>query len=309
MAESHELGKKIIATIRSVLQRCDEVGEKVGYPGEGGERPFRKWIASDLLESVFRWPSKNVLVGERFDVLLLSDEVHALVTIETKTPYHRASKKERSDFEARLSGHPTLRTAYFTNGAEWDRLDIVVSGAELRVLKRSEFDLNKHSPAYAEQFFAPLRYRSADDEPAGHVYQVNRDNPFISGTLSRLSVDLTEIVAEFTALYRQMFYGLRERKAGEKAQEIAIAVYSQWCGKSLRVTPETAIDILQRVYKDEGFTPRTLSRALGGLGLDSAALPQVVEAIMSLDKSRKTDSELLRDCLWPAFASSVDQQS
>jgi len=49
MADSHELGKKIIATIRSVLQRCDEVGEKVAFPGEGGERPFRKWIASDLL--------------------------------------------------------------------------------------------------------------------------------------------------------------------------------------------------------------------------------------------------------------------
>jgi len=106
-----------------------------------------------------------------------------------------------------------------------------------------------------------------------------------------------------------MFYGLREQKAGEKAQEIAIAVYSQWCGKSLRVTPDTAIDILQRVYKDEGYTPRTLNRALGGLGLDSDALPQVVEAIMGLDKSRKTDSELLRDCLWPAFASSVDQLS
>jgi len=36
------LGKKIIATIRSVLGRCEEVGEKVGYPGEGGERRFRK---------------------------------------------------------------------------------------------------------------------------------------------------------------------------------------------------------------------------------------------------------------------------
>src|SRR6266852_7846445 len=36
------LGKKIITTIRSVLQRCDEVGEKVGFPGEGGERRFRQ---------------------------------------------------------------------------------------------------------------------------------------------------------------------------------------------------------------------------------------------------------------------------
>lgn len=51
-------------------------------------------------------------------MLLLSDEDHALATIETKTPYHKASKKERTDFEQRLSGYPTLRTAYFTNGPD-----------------------------------------------------------------------------------------------------------------------------------------------------------------------------------------------
>jgi hypothetical protein len=309
MAESSQQGKKIIATIRSVLQRCDEVGEKVGFPGEGGERRFRKWIASELLEGVLRWPVKNVMVGERFDVLLLSDDDHALATIETKTPYHQASKKERTDFEERLSGFPTLRTAYFTNGSEWDRLDIVVSGAELRVLERSTFDINKHSPAYAQQFFAPLYFRSGDDIPAGQVYHVNRDNPFIAGTLSRLTVDLDETVQEFTALYRQMFYGLREGRAGDKAQEVVSAVYSQWCGKSLRVTPETAIATLQRLYKEEGFDQQTLKRALSALGLDGPALPQVIEAAMILAEARKTDPEALRECLWPAFAPSVDQLS
>ena len=92
MAETSPLGKKIIATIRSVLRRCKEVGEKVDFPGEGGERRFRKWLASELLEGVLGWPVKNVVVGERFDALLLSDEDHALATIETKTPYHEASK-------------------------------------------------------------------------------------------------------------------------------------------------------------------------------------------------------------------------
>src|SRR5438034_1155195 len=95
------LGKKIIRAIQGVLERCDEVGEKIGFPGEGGERRFRKWIASELLEQVLGWPVRNVVVGERFDVLLLSDEDHALATIETKTPYHQASRKERSDFEER----------------------------------------------------------------------------------------------------------------------------------------------------------------------------------------------------------------
>src|SRR5882724_8355385 len=162
-ANSPLLGKKIIATIRSVLQRCEEVGEKVGFPGEGGERRFRKWIASELLEQVLGWPVKNVMVGERFDVLLLSEDDHALATIETKTPYHQASKKERRDFEERLSGFPTLRTAYFTNGAEWDRLDIVVSGAEVRVLERSLMDVRKASPELAERFFGPLKYRQTEE--------------------------------------------------------------------------------------------------------------------------------------------------
>lgn len=309
MADSSSFGKKIIATIRSVLQRCEEAGEKVGFPGEGGERRFRSWIASELLESVLHWPVKNVMVGERFDVLLLSDEDHALATIETKTPYHQATKKDRADFENRLSGFPTLRSAYFTNGAKWDRLDIVVSGAELRVLDRSAFDIDEHSPEYAENFFAPLFYRSGSDVPVGAAYHVNRDNPFISSTLSRLTVALNETVKDFTALYRQIFYGMREGRAGDKAQEVAIAVYSQWCGKSLRVTPETAIDTLKRVYKDEGFNHQTITRALAALGLDGAATPEVVEAILALATSRKTDADALRECLWPSFASSIDQLS
>jgi hypothetical protein len=247
------------------------------------------------------------MIGERFDVLLLSDEDHALATIETKTPYHLASKKEREDFEERLSGFPTLRTAYFTNGPQWDRLDIVVSGAELRVLDRSHFDLDTQSPEYVEQFFAPLRYRSAENTPALQVYHVNRNNPFIAGTLARLTVDLNEIVEEFTELYRRMFYGLREGLAGHHAQEVVTAVYTQWCGKSLRVTPETAVNTLRRIHQEEGFNQLNITRAIAGLGLDGPATPQVVEAIMSLASSRRSDPDALRECLWPAFGPAIDQ--
>src|SRR5208337_4722472 len=92
-------------------------------------------------------------------------------------------------------------------------------------------------------------------------------------------------------------------------QEVAMAVYSQWCGKSLRVTPQTAIEVLQNVYKEEGFNPQTIARALAGLGLDGPATSQVLEAVMSLAQPRQTDTEALRDCLWPAFAPSIDQLS
>ena len=74
MAEDGSLGKRITQALRQVLRRCEEAGEKIVFKGEGGERPFRKWLATDVLEAVLGWPSKNVMIGERFDVLLLSDE-------------------------------------------------------------------------------------------------------------------------------------------------------------------------------------------------------------------------------------------
>src|SRR2546422_3120511 len=78
------LGRKILASIRSILDRCEEVGEKIDYPGEGGERRFRAWLNSELLHGVLDWPTKNVLVGERFDLLLVGAGDHAVATIETK---------------------------------------------------------------------------------------------------------------------------------------------------------------------------------------------------------------------------------
>jgi hypothetical protein len=304
-----KLGKKILACIRSVLERCEEVGEKIDFPGEGGERRYRAWLNSELLQGTFGWPSKNVLVGERFDLLLVGADDHAVATIETKTPYHKASKKEREDFEERLAGFPTLRTAYFTNGPEWDRLDIVVSGAKLKVLERSSIDIRKASPALAETFFAPLQHRPVDGAQAGQVYQVNKDNPFIGGTLSRLTADLDETVSEFTTFYSQMFFGLREGKAGKLAQDVTSAIYSQWCGKSLRVTPELAARSLQQVLKNEGASAPNVVRTLTSLGLDGPANDQVIEAVMSLAPSRREDEAALAECLWPAFAPSVSQLS
>lgn len=48
--EDQSLGDRILASIRNVLQRCEEVGERLDFPGEGGERRFRAWLNSDLLQ-------------------------------------------------------------------------------------------------------------------------------------------------------------------------------------------------------------------------------------------------------------------
>jgi len=56
-----------------------EVGGRVDFPGDDGERRSRKSIAPELLEGVL----KNVVAGERFDVWPLSDEDSALATMRS----------------------------------------------------------------------------------------------------------------------------------------------------------------------------------------------------------------------------------
>jgi Eco57I restriction-modification methylase/N-6 DNA Methylase len=308
-SEAQPLGSRILTAIRNVLQRCEEVGEKVGYPGEGGERRFRAWLNSDLLQQTLNWPPENVVVGEIFDLLLLSDDQHALATIETKTPYHKASRKEQKDFEERLSGYPALRTAYFTNGPEWHRLDIVVTGGHLSILDRSSLDTRKASAEVAEAFFGPVIYEPETEAPLDRVYSVNRDNPFIGSTLTRLASDLDRIVADLSEFYSRLFYGLREGRAGASAQQVVMAVYEQWCGKSLRVTPRTAATALASAFKQEGVNPLNINRTLAHLGLEGPDSSAVIESIMSLVPERRQDSELLIEALWPAFAASIMQLS
>jgi len=39
--------EKILETLKSLLERCERAGVKIGYPGEGGERPFRHWLPDE----------------------------------------------------------------------------------------------------------------------------------------------------------------------------------------------------------------------------------------------------------------------
>ena len=134
--EEAPLGQAILNALQTILRRCEEAGERVGFPGEGRERSFRAWLVSDLLCAVLGWPAEKIVVGERFDVLLQDADGFPVVTIETKTPYHQSSKSEREQFEERLSGYGTLRTAVFTNGSEWERLDIWSPTGDLEILGR-----------------------------------------------------------------------------------------------------------------------------------------------------------------------------
>src|SRR5262245_54317924 len=105
--DENRQGKDILRALHAILKRCHDAGLRLGYPGEGGERPFRGWLVSDLLSKILGWPAAKIVVGERFDILLQDADGFPICTIETKTPYHKASQKERQDFEKRLSGFGT----------------------------------------------------------------------------------------------------------------------------------------------------------------------------------------------------------
>ncbi len=130
-------------------------------------------------------------------------------------------------------------------------------------------------------------YERETAEPIGQVYHVNRDNPFIGTTLARLAADLDRIVAEFAEFYCRLFYGLREGRAGTSAQQVTMAVYEQWCGKSLRVTPQMAAQALINVFKEESASPLVITRTLSVLGLDGPNSSRVIESIMSLAPQRR----------------------
>jgi hypothetical protein len=57
-------GQSILDALRAILRRCEEAAAHVGFPGEGGERQFRAWLVSDLLNAVLGWPTEKIVVAE-----------------------------------------------------------------------------------------------------------------------------------------------------------------------------------------------------------------------------------------------------
>ena len=231
-------GQAILESLEAILKRCEETGVRLGYPGEGGERQFRGWLVTDLLLGVLGWPSDKYVGGERFDILLLDFYGSPIVTIETKTPYSKASKKERADFENRLSGYGTLRSAYFTNGLEWERLDISSPKGTLVIRERFDLNLRNTSPEEAEAFFAPLAAdRYFGGTPRFSRHSVSKDAPHV---LESLAADLDQIISEWAIFLESLHSGFFNGKAGGQTRAIALSLFNLWCDKSLTLSPSQA---------------------------------------------------------------------
>jgi hypothetical protein len=296
-------GKALLAALKTVLKRGDEAGVHLGYPGEGGERPFRAWLVSDLLAGVLRWPSAKIVVGERFDILLQDAEGFPVSTIETKRPYHQASEKERRDFEGRLSGFGTLRTAYFTNGPEWERLDIFSPTGTLQIRERFVFNLRTATAEEAEAFFAPLAAdRHFASAPRTNRHSVSASNPHI---LKGLAADLQQTIGDIAYFLHSLLSGFREGKCGAQTRGIALSLFDLWCEKSLVVSPRQASERLMARFRREAAARREIEQWLAEFGLTSSQSASAVDALATLPEAERLDPGAVANALWPAYANAA----
>jgi len=303
----HNPGTDLIERLREILRRCEATGEQVNFPGEGGERRFRLWLATEFFSDLLDWPGTSVVQGERFDLILRDDSGLPVITIETKTPYHKASAKERRDFERRLSAFPTLRYAIFTSGNDWERYLIEHKDGVASVLEDAHFELSTVGPLAANSFFEPFRYHGKVVLPEGYRYRVSKDEPFIQTALMRLTSDLEASIAEFLAYFNGIFHGLREGLAGEDAQSVANAVYSRWSSESLRITPNKLAETVCETLRSEGANTQNLLECFKAFGFEGPIAQQVAESILGMSPRARSNEEMVAKALWPIFEPYIRQ--
>jgi hypothetical protein len=145
-----------LETMRAILDRYSTYRGRLNLPGEGFERAFRGWLVMDYLRDALGWPTSRIFFGERFDVLLLDEDLYPIINIETKAPDHEASAQEIQDFEKRLPFYGTLRWAFFTNGKDWCRLALYAPEGRQTITKRETLSIQSATDGSTADFFGPL---------------------------------------------------------------------------------------------------------------------------------------------------------
>jgi hypothetical protein len=297
----HDLGARILAALREVLMRSDEGALP---PGEGRERAFRGWLMTDVFVGLLGWPAEQVVLGERFDLTLKDADGFPVVTVETKAPGHQATQQEHQDFEDRLADLGSLRTAYFTNGTEWERLDVSAPTGAVEVHGRSRFRLDDATAEEAEAFFAPAgawRYFAVATRTARH--EVSRRHP---QALESLTADLHRTIDELRLWFREMLSGLREGRAGERPRGIALGLFDLWCEKSMTVSPRQAAErLVQRLRRLDGRNA-SIDAALRDAGVPAPGIAAVRDGLAALIPEQALDRAAVAEVLWPAYASAAE---
>lgn len=106
-------------TVIEILKRYREYERLIRYPGDWGERAFRFWIIKELFIDVLGWPSKSVVFGERYDVLLIDELIRPIIYIETKRPGKQIDKEDVEEAVSRAREFFSIDYIVVTNGITW----------------------------------------------------------------------------------------------------------------------------------------------------------------------------------------------
>jgi hypothetical protein len=81
-----EIGQKVLNKITELLARYERYSGYLSFPYEWGERALRGWLVYELFHEILEWPSKNIVLGEQFDVLFIDENIKPKLYLETKKP-------------------------------------------------------------------------------------------------------------------------------------------------------------------------------------------------------------------------------
>jgi len=142
--------KNVKNVLVEILNRYDRYGRLIGYPGEWGERAFRFWLIVELFMDVLGWPSQNVVLGEKYDVLLLDNDIRPVIYIETKRPSIPISEGHVEEAEERAKDYFSIRYIVVANGKMWVMYD-AIKGEYMLIA-----DLSKAEDRKVTEFFSKL---------------------------------------------------------------------------------------------------------------------------------------------------------
>ena len=305
-SQTDSLGNLILDSIRRVIDRTVQIGQRLPLPGEGDERPFRDWLKSQLLVTVLGWPDERVRIGERFDILLLDEFDRPVVTVETKAPYHRSSRQEQRTFRERLSLYGTLRTAYLTNGLEWDRLDLVSSEGRQTIREQVSFDISHADAELAESFFAPLRGDRYSEWGRRNRSLVAKAHPHI---LESLAKDLDSIVLDLGEFLTGLFDRFEHRSAGTLVRDLTRSIFDDWCRRSLQVSPQQVLSRIVPLLQDAQPNREILAGTLRELGFIPVHSHSAADGLLVLRADERLELEQIRRALMPLYHDQIKKLS
>jgi hypothetical protein len=250
----------------------------------------------------FETGSEQIVIGERFDVLLVDQFNFPLQTIETKTPYHQASRAERKSFEDRLSGFGTLHYAYFSNGAEWERLSLSFDEGKAKFHDARQIKIATATGPNVEKFFRPLLLASEPDISSAGKLRVESSNPHVAESLSS---HLTHIVDTISHVLEERWYGFHNADAGDEVKEITDNLLELWCERSLIVPPAAAAREIAAAFKKQALSGHELITFLRELGFPQNDAVRVSAGIRNRPPAERRDVRIVQELVFPTYTESI----